>query len=441
MSETRQPLRPFLTALLTVGAIGFGGGPALIPVVEKELVTRRGLLSRERFTTHAVIANITPGAVPVKLGALAGASLGRVRAAVLGALAVALPGALATVALLATFAAVGPGAIRFVEYTAVGISAFIMVLMGNYIAKTLRVAGRRFWVFVAVMAVSFAVTGLNKFIRLLGWLVGAELHPALPELGALGLIVGAIVLIGLYTMVRPGQKHSAPDPVVASGGRVMWVSAAWCGGLVVAALVLAWVFAGFTGLQFIGLTTGSTLSSFGGGAAYIGVADGFFVHGAQLVNPTEFYGQIVPVANAMPGPILVKIAAGLGYSYGLSQSGVALAVLFSVLALTAAVASCSGVALLVLGGYDRFAHSVFLRRLGFYIMPVICGLLLTTSCAMVLENVSIGARAGVPGAWLAWGTLLGVAVLVALQRLFNLGDLALLAIGGVTSLALLATLA
>ena len=59
-------------SMLRVGTIGFGGGSALIPVIEKEIVHRRGLLDDPTFTAHTVIANITPGALPVKLGAYKG---------------------------------------------------------------------------------------------------------------------------------------------------------------------------------------------------------------------------------------------------------------------------------------------------------------------------------------------------------------------------------
>ncbi len=94
--------------MLKVGAIGFGGGSALIPVMERELVTPHGGLDQHTFVQDTVIANITPGALPVKLAALSGIQLGGPVLAVFSGLAVALPGAALTVSLLAVFAAVGP---------------------------------------------------------------------------------------------------------------------------------------------------------------------------------------------------------------------------------------------------------------------------------------------------------------------------------------------
>ena len=38
-----------MLALLKIGFIGFGGGSALIPVIEKEVVEERGLVTEEEF--------------------------------------------------------------------------------------------------------------------------------------------------------------------------------------------------------------------------------------------------------------------------------------------------------------------------------------------------------------------------------------------------------
>lgn len=423
-------LRQLVASMLRVGTIGFGGGSALIPVMEKELVHRRGLLDDATFTAHTVIANVTPGALPVKLGALAGATSGRSRAALAAGFAVALPGAVATVALLASFAAIGPSAVRYVEFAAVGITAFILVLLSQYIGKVLR--AHRGWPAIAIMVVSFALTGANRLIELVGALFGLPVGVRLPSISALTLIVATIVAVGVSTLVWRGGGAGAPV-VVAAGGRATRRGAGWFAAITGGAVACGWFLLGWPGVSFLGLVVASTVTSFGGGEAYVGVADGFFVH-SHLVESAEFYGQLVPIANALPGPILVKVAAGLGFSFGSGQGGWALGLGFAVAAFVAAIAACSAIALVVLGAYDRFSHSLFLQRLGVYVLPVICGLLLTTSCAMVLANVEIGYRAGVGAPWLAWGTLLGAAALWWLHRRFGAHDLVLLALGGGGSL-------
>ena len=96
-----------LAGVFTVGVAGFGGGSALIPIFEQEMVAKRGLLRPGQFLRHTVVANLTPGALPVKLAAAAGVTVGGWQLSLVAALLVALPGALGTVALLALADALG----------------------------------------------------------------------------------------------------------------------------------------------------------------------------------------------------------------------------------------------------------------------------------------------------------------------------------------------
>ena len=50
-----QQLKRLLLCMLKVGSIGFGGGNALIPFIEKEVVTKYGLVSREEFNKFVVL--------------------------------------------------------------------------------------------------------------------------------------------------------------------------------------------------------------------------------------------------------------------------------------------------------------------------------------------------------------------------------------------------
>lgn len=61
-----------LLSFLKIGLIGFGGGSALIPIIEEEIVTRKKMLKEEDYNDHVIVSNITPGTLPVKLAAAAG---------------------------------------------------------------------------------------------------------------------------------------------------------------------------------------------------------------------------------------------------------------------------------------------------------------------------------------------------------------------------------
>lgn len=437
---TEQPrLGALLASMLKIGTIGFGGGSALIPVMEKELVHDRRFLTEPVFTLHTVIANITPGALPVKLGALAGGRTRGPLAALLCALAVALPGTVGTVALIAAFNILGDEVVRYVEYAAVGIAAFIIVLLGLYITKVIAGGGRRRPVYLIIMVVSWLLTGVNGLVRLVGHLIGQPLDAQLPTLSAVGLIVAALVAIGVVSLIHrnPGVDRdltmAQPTPQIGPKLQAMGIFA----GLTVVAIGIGLAVSGGDGLRLLSLVAFSTVTSFGGGEAYVGVADGFFVAGG-LVSSQVFYGQLVPVANALPGPILVKIATGVGYAYGTALGGPALGMVFALLAFCTSIGACCAVVIAVITGWTKAANSAFMVNLGRYILPVICGLLLTTSVSMINANVHIGQSAAVAAPLVAWGTIAAVGLMWFLHWRFRTHDLILLAAAGAASLGLLA---
>ena len=122
--QNRKTILDFLKAFLKVGFIGFGGGSALIPVIEKEVVENKRLIDSDDFTKKTIIANITPGAIATKLGALANTKF-----SLIGAYAVSLPGVIMAIVLIAVFSFLGDNAISYINYTSVGISTFIILLL------------------------------------------------------------------------------------------------------------------------------------------------------------------------------------------------------------------------------------------------------------------------------------------------------------------------
>ncbi|WP_181026871.1 chromate transporter [Pseudoclavibacter sp. RFBB5] len=433
--------RQHLGLMLKVGVIGFGGGSALIPVMEKEIVGP-GRLSENEFVQDTVIANITPGALPVKLAALAGVRFGRSRTALAGAFAVAIPGAVGTVAFLALFAQLGPGAIRSVEFASLGITAFIIYLLAHYVGKVLLPNGKVQRSAVIIAALAFLASGAGDAIELAGVMVGLSFELRPPELTALGLVLVSLAAISVASMIQyfsarrsprsdaaPGANRTGPPPGngAAAAVRTVLLFSSLAGLAVAAGLLIPG--SGLVGFQALVLT--STLTSFGGGEAYVGVADGFFV-ASGLIESTVFYGQIVPVANALPGPILVKVAAGTAFVLGGSLGWV-----FAAVAFILTVASCSAVAVGVLSGYDRARNSLLIRNISTFILPVICGLLASTALSMLLSNVRIAGEAGVPGLITVPVSVLLAAAVPTIRRRVRIPDIALIVIfAGLTLLGL-----
>jgi chromate transporter len=61
-----------LVTFLKLGALTFGGGYALIPVVERELIKKKGWTDMDEVMNYYTIAQVTPGIIAVNLSTFIG---------------------------------------------------------------------------------------------------------------------------------------------------------------------------------------------------------------------------------------------------------------------------------------------------------------------------------------------------------------------------------
>lgn len=422
--------------MLTTGVIGFGGGSALIPVIEKEVVTKRKLLGERTYLRQTVVANVTPGALPVKLAAQAGQTISGPWLALAAAFAVAFPGVVGTLATMAASRAIGPAAIELITRASVGITAFIIVLLIGYIWKVLSPEhGSRLAVFVVITLINTLLNGSGPLYRLALQLVGIHSDKTLPHLSAVQVIVIALVAITAFSLLK-GNREKGEQPVLPhQPGRLKrtWFAVAAFMSIVIAGVAILVLIAGLRGASLGGLLCLSTLTSFGGGEAYIGVADGFFVR-SGLIGSDVFFTQLVPIANALPGPILVKVGAGVGYLFG----GTGAAAWFCGLAaMMITIGCCGAVALPLIGFYDTVKDHPLMMNIGIYMLPVICGLLVQVSASMLEVSIAVGTSANVSPTPMLWLKIIIIAGLTYLHLYKLVPDMVMLVGCGLLSLVLL----
>jgi chromate transporter len=120
-------LRSLFLEFLKLGAFTFGGGYAMIPLIEREIVRKRGWLSSEDFADLVAIAEMTPGSLIIKSSTFVGKRVSGILGSVIATLAVTLPPFLVFLALAATF-------LRIVDFPATqsvfkGVDAAIVALV------------------------------------------------------------------------------------------------------------------------------------------------------------------------------------------------------------------------------------------------------------------------------------------------------------------------
>lgn len=434
-----------LLTFLKVGIIGFGGGSALIPVIENELVTRQKAMESGDYIKHTVVANITPGALPVKLGATCGYSLFGVSASVGAAYCVMLPGTLFTVLIIALFSMMGQQAVNYLTYASVGITVFIVFLLINYTIKTVKDGSVRRNVIICAAAL-FLTFGkvIREIIEYAFSLPAHALGTPVFNISMINLmilsfyliiftqltkkksyVIAAFVLSGVYALFCGKSAASWPVAGIARlvviALFVLSILSVWLTGprsgdkgkfrpsiqkgillsialfigipvvIIIVMLILGIIPGGSVG--FLGNVVVSAVTSFGGGEAYVAIADSIFVQSGYVAGDI-FYNRIVPVANALPGPILIKVVAAIGFVFGQTASGMTGGICLAAVTALTAVGACSAIAMLVLNFYDALKDSVIVRSLKKYILSVICGSLISVSLAMFYEAIKVAGDRG-----------------------------------------------
>jgi len=151
-----------------VGLFTFGGGLSMFPMLEREMITRRGWCTREEILNYYAVGQCTPGVIAVTVAAFIGYRQKKIAGAVLAPICVALPGVLAVLALATVLGQVA-------DYPAVqsafaGIRVAVCALITVSVVNIVRDSVKRWWQLgVAVAAfVIVAVLGSNPAWVVLG---------------------------------------------------------------------------------------------------------------------------------------------------------------------------------------------------------------------------------------------------------------------------------
>lgn len=432
----RQKLTSVAGHMLKIGLIGFGGGTALIPVLEKELVTRSSVITEEDFNRDVTIASITPGALPVEIAAGIGREAAGNAGMIAAAAFMALPGAFLTLLLLILFSGMNSSLRSFIAFLAMLVSLYIIILLVRYVLGTLTQSANRreLLLYLFVILAVFILSSEKNIYQLLGIsatplfavssvqiLAAAffvilftkgklrELRRTIPALllallyflcaGSAQALSPALIpfltaamtvlaFFGLVQSVRESQKRRPDDsPEKRNSVGIELLRSVFFWLLFVFLLSLPAILVSRKTFPFLGTGFLSSVMSFGGGDAYLSVAQGLFVE-SGVISHTDFYGNIVTVANALPGSILCKVLTGVGYSLGFSaHSSIAEGIFMAIAGYACSVAASGSIYVLIWAVFQKFENLRIFITIRHFIRPIVSGLLLNVALSLFLSVI------------------------------------------------------
>lgn len=167
-------------AMLRIGVLGYGGGPATIPLFRYEAVSRYGWLDDTEFAETLALANTLPGPVATKLAAYLGYRLRGAAGAAFALALVMLPSTFAMVVLAGTFRLVAHYAV--VKDMIGAVIPVVAVMLGTLAYQFGKNAykGLGWLLAVITMVIAWVLLSLLSWspgIVVLGFLAYGALHP------------------------------------------------------------------------------------------------------------------------------------------------------------------------------------------------------------------------------------------------------------------------
>ena len=132
----KPSLWKLFAAFMRIGAFTFGGGYAMLPMLERECVEKTGWVERDELLDYFAIGQCTPGVIAVNTATFIGKKQRGFWGAFVATAGVVLPSFLIICALTALIS--GFAQIRWVRYALRGIRVAVGVLILNTVIKLIR---------------------------------------------------------------------------------------------------------------------------------------------------------------------------------------------------------------------------------------------------------------------------------------------------------------
>lgn len=157
--DTSQPKNRFqqlwvlFWTFAKMGVITFGGGMAMLPILQREVVDAKGWATEEELTDYYAIGQCTPGIIAVNTATFIGQKYGGVSGGIVATLGVVFP-SLVIISILAGLIS-NFADLMWVKNAFAGIQVCVCVLIFNAVVKLLKksvVDKRTAVIFVVVLA-------------------------------------------------------------------------------------------------------------------------------------------------------------------------------------------------------------------------------------------------------------------------------------------------
>ena len=151
----------------TVGVMTFGGGYAMLPILQREIVENRGWVTDEELTDYFAIGQCTPGVIAVNTATFVGQKKAGAIGGIVATLGVVFPSVVIITALAGVIRRYAH--VPVVQHAFAGVRVCVCVLIFNAVLKLWKSAVKDKWglaIFIVLMAANL-MTDISPVIFVL----------------------------------------------------------------------------------------------------------------------------------------------------------------------------------------------------------------------------------------------------------------------------------
>ena len=167
-----------------IGMFTLGGGYAMIPIIEAEVVDKHRWVSREEYLDLIAIAQSCPGVFAINISIFIGYKLRRVRGAIAATLGTALPSFLIILAIAIFFHQFEDNPIVAAMFRGIRPAVVALIAVPTFnLARSAKISWFNCWIPIAG-ALAIWLLGVSPIIIILlaglgGWLYGTFIKPTI----------------------------------------------------------------------------------------------------------------------------------------------------------------------------------------------------------------------------------------------------------------------
>ncbi len=156
----KSKLRQFLElyfAFFKIGAFTFGGGLAMMPIMQRELIERRGWITEEELIDYFAIGQSTPGIIAVNVATFVGYKRLGWLGGIIGTVGVVSPSLIIIMILAGAISSVDkyPFAQKALRGINVGVAALLTSVIVKFSKKTIKSVWNAFFMLLAFVLIYF----------------------------------------------------------------------------------------------------------------------------------------------------------------------------------------------------------------------------------------------------------------------------------------------